>query len=107
MKPEIITEDQAFNYLEDLFYGKTASSLYDFHFPMIFLYKGNLTINGNLDSDWFENSIKHLAEYDFALIIIDGNLTVNGLIKYDRGIPIIYTTGEIVSENKEHILWEQ
>jgi len=103
---ELITEDQASIYLDGKFYGDDEISLYNFHFPYIFLIKDDVTIDGDLDMNWYENIIKDLASYEFGLIIIDGNLNVDGSIQYDRGIPILYVTGEIKSNNETHTMWE-
>lgn len=78
MSLKLITEDQASSYLDGLYYGADKIGLYN----------------------------SHLTSYEFGLLIVDGNLKVNGEIQYDRGIPILHVTGEINATNANHPLWK-
>lgn len=102
---ELITEEQASTYLDGKFYGEDDISLYGFHFPYIFRITNDVTIDGDLNMDWYENIIKQITSYEFGLLIIDGNLYVEGEIQYNCGIPILFVTGEIKSKNDNHPMW--
>ncbi len=76
---------------------------------LIFLHKGDILIEGDLNFDWFlHRSYTLFEEYPGALsflLIIDGNLTLDGVIESPYH-PCLFVTGTIKTKDAFENLWE-
>lgn len=95
-KPKIISHSEAierFN-LEDEKYEPFSEIDYSF----VLLFDGDIEVNKNLDQTWFNNLIKqeNIDNEDETLIIVNGDLNVNGMISLILDIyPHLFVTGDV------------
>lgn len=76
-EPEFITDDEAV----ERFALKNYPPLDDIGFDIVVLFEGDVTIIGDLDYEWFEETMQqHNKEVGTALILIKGDLFVKGTI---------------------------
>ena len=76
-EPEFITNDEAV----ERFALKSFDSFGNVRFNIVMLFEGDVTIMGDLDYEWFKETMKqHNKEVGTALILIKGDLFVKGTI---------------------------
>ncbi|MBU1221519.1 leucine-rich repeat domain-containing protein [Myxococcota bacterium] len=72
----------------------------DMGFETVILLEGDTVIDGNLDTEWYEKLMEENdREPDQDLILVNGNLTVNGTVTPGGdGLPFLFVNGNITCD---------